>query len=136
MVSVYIYVSTQPFSIIYITTSTHILLFTTPTIPPIFKSIAQNSTYFFQKGAFKKKLNHNPWKKKVFFDMVFWIVFAPFWMPLVHSAIAFKAFQYYTEQCPPMHSLHDHVKMSDADTLFFSWENLRLIFRVVNVIVV
>ena len=33
----------------------HILLFTTPTIPPIFKSIAQNSTYFFfQKGAFKK----------------------------------------------------------------------------------
>ena len=39
----------------------HILLFTTPTIPPIFKSIAQNSTFFFQKGAFKKKkLNRNP----------------------------------------------------------------------------
>ena len=104
----------------------HLFLKALPRILPI----------FFQKGAFKKKLNHNPWKKKVFFDIVFWIVYAPFWMPLVHSAIAFKAFQYYTEQCPPMHSLHDHVKMSDADTLFFSWENLRLIFRVVNVIVV
>ena len=103
----------------------HLFLKALPRILPI----------FFKKVHLKKTQSQSL-KKKVFFDMVFWIVFAPFWMPLVHSAIAFKAFQYYTEQCPPMHSLHDHVKMSDADTLFFSWENLRLIFRVVNVIVV
>ena len=45
----------------------HILLFTTPTIPPIFKSITQNSTYFFFKQVHLKKTQSQSLKKESIF---------------------------------------------------------------------
>ena len=46
----------------------HILLFTTPTIPPIFKSIAQNSTYvfYFKKVHLKKTQSQSLKKESIF----------------------------------------------------------------------